>query len=470
MRPDLRRRRLLLLLATSTLYTAPLARRALAEAARPSLSGTQAPASDAGKGLKVVVVGAGMAGLSAAATLVATGAEVVVLEARDRIGGRIFTDRSLGVPVEQGANFIHGFNGNPVAALASKAGGMPFFVDEEQSAVLLSGGEEPEDFEIDDLWEEIERIEEKAAEEADGDAALSLLDIIELLDPALLQEPIGNWGLTDMWENELGAPLSAISALHFNSGEVYPGPDAVLLQGYDFLPRHLADGLDIRLGEAVRHVRHAGDTVTVETATARFEADHCVVAVPLGVLKAGAIAFDPPLPPEHQAAIAAIGFGNLAKVSVLFDRVFWPTDLHYLGYAGKERGRFADMLSLVPIHDAPVLTLMASGDYADKVDAMDEAALRADVTAVLRDMFGQAVPAPEAITRHAWSTDPLALGTYSYPAVGARPGDHDVLAGPASGRLLLAGEHTSRDHFGTVHGALESGQRAALAVLKRGRG
>ncbi|MDZ7875353.1 MAG: FAD-dependent oxidoreductase [Rhizobium sp.] len=257
MRPDLRRRRLLLLLTASTLYSAPLARRALAEAARPSLGGTQAPASDAGKGLKVVVVGAGMAGLSAAATLVAAGAEVVVLEARDRIGGRIFTDRSLGVPVEQGANFIHGFNGNPVAALASKAGGMPFFVDEEQSAVLLSGGEEPEDFEIDDLWEEIERIEEKAAEEADGDAALSLLDIIELLDPALLQEPIGNWGLTDMWENELGAPLSAISALHFNSGEVYPGPDAVLLQGYDLLPRHLADGLDIRLGEAVPH-RHAG--------------------------------------------------------------------------------------------------------------------------------------------------------------------------------------------------------------------
>jgi polyamine oxidase len=470
MRPDLRRRRLLLLLATSALLPQLFGRRALAQAGLSSPGQTALVASAAGKGLKVVIVGAGMAGLAAAATLKAAGADVVVLEARDRIGGRIFTDRSLGVPVEQGANFIHGFNDNPVSALASEVGATPFIVDEELSTVLLPGGVEPEEFEIDDLWLDIERIEEKAAEEADGDPVLSLLDVVDLLDPALLQEPLGNWGLTDTWENDLGAPLSAISALYIGAGDVYQGPDVVLRQGYDRLPDHLAAGLDIRLGQTVYRIRHGENGVTVTTETGSFEADHCVVTVPLGVLKAGAIAFEPPLPQGHQAAIAAVGFGNLAKVTALYDAAFWPQDLHYLGYAGAIRGRFADILNLRPIHDVPALTMMASGDYATKVDGMDDAALRADVTAVLRDMFGASVPEPKAVIRHAWSRDALARGAYSYPAVGATPEAHDTLAAPPGARLFLAGEHTSRNYFGTVHGALESGQRAALAVLKSGRG
>ena len=112
----------------------------------------------------VIVVGAGMAGLSAAVTLVGAGAEVIVLEARDRIGGRIFTDRSLGVPVEHGANFIHGFNGNPAAGLAAKAGATPFFIDQERWQLFQPGGVEPEDFEIDDVFDDLEQIAEKAAD------------------------------------------------------------------------------------------------------------------------------------------------------------------------------------------------------------------------------------------------------------------------------------------------------------------
>ncbi len=461
MRPDLHRRRLLLLLAASGLSTLPLAGRTLAQQSQPA----ERPEQGSGTGLKVIVVGAGMAGLSAAAALVEAGAEVVVIEARDRIGGRIFSDRSLGVPVEHGANFIHGFNDNPVAKLATETGARPFFVDQEQWQLFQPGGMEPEDFETDDIFDDMDAIADKATEEADGDKALSLLDVIEVIDPALVKEPIGNWALTDTYEGELAAPLDEISALHFDAGDLYDGPDAVLRDGYDTLPKALAKGLDVRLGEAVGSIKHSSDGVSVETAKGTFTADHCIVTVPLGVLKAGAITFDPPLPQPHQKAIAAIGFGRLAKVSIAFDEAFWPKEPHFLGYAGETRGRFADMLNLVPIHGVPVLTMVASGDYVEKVEAMDEAALRSDVAAVLTDMFGDKAAAPKTIVRHMWSSDPFALGAYSFPAVGAEPADHDVLAGSAGPRLLLAGEHTSAAYFGTVHGALESGERAAAAIL-----
>lgn len=471
MRPDLIRRRLLILLAaTAGLSTGSSVRRALAQTSPPAPSDAAVASSRAGNGLKVIVVGAGMAGLSAAATLAAAGAEVIVLEARDRIGGRIFTDRSLGVPVEHGANFIHGFNNNPAAELAAKSGATPFFIDQERWQLFQPGGVEPEDFEIDDVFDDLEQIAEKAAEEADGDGSVSLLDVIELLDPALLQEPIGNWALTDTYEGEFAASLSQISALHVDAGEMFDGPDAVLREGYDRLPTFLGKGLDIRLGHPVTRIRHTQDGVIVETGNGRFEADHCIVTVPLGVLKAGRIAFDPPLPEPQQKAIAAIGFGQLAKVSVAFDAAFWLKDQHFLGYAGNDRGRFADMLNLMPIQEAPVLTLVASGDYAARVDAMDEAALVADITAVLRDMFGESVPEPKAIARHAWSTDPHALGAYSFPAVGAQPADHDTLSKPAGPRLRLAGEHVSADYFGTVHGAMLSGERAALGILADRKG
>lgn len=470
MRPDPVRRRLLLLLAASGLTAGSFVRHAMAQSTPLAADAADKPAAGSGKGLKVVVVGAGMAGLAAAASLVEAGAEVVVLEARDRIGGRIFTDRSLGVPVEHGANFIHGFNGNPLAALAPEAGATPFFIDQESWQLFQADGVEPEDFEIDDVFDDLETIAEKAVEEADGDASLSLLDVVELLDPALLQEPIGNWALTDTYEGEYGAPLSEISALHLDAGDTFDGPDAVLRDGYDMLARYLGAGLAIRLGHAVRRISHGQDGVTVETEAASFKADHCIVTVPLGVLKAGHIAFEPPLPEAQRKAIAAIGFGRLAKVSVAFDTAFWPQDQHFLGYASPQRGRFADMLNLVPIQNAPVLTLVASGDYAQKVEAMNEAALRADVTAVLRDMFGNAVPEPNAFARHSWSTDPFALGAYSFPAVGAAPGDHEALARQFALRLHLAGEHTSADHFGTVHGALLSGERAAGMVLAGRKG
>lgn len=464
MRPDLSRRHLLALLAATTLsgLTSPVM---AAGAATQAAASAAAEPKRRGKGTRVIVIGAGMAGLVAAARLVEEGTEVVVIEARNRIGGRIFTDRSLGVPVELGAGFIHGFNGNPLADLLDRSGSRPFFIDEDRAVLLEDGGIEPEEFELDDLWDDVDTIIEDAAEEADGNPDTSLAEIVDILDPGLAKEPIGGWALTDMIENDVGAPLDAISALHFDGDEAFDGPDVVVKQGYDTLLAPLAKGLDIRLGETVLRIATGKDGVTVETDKGRHRAAHVVVTVPLGVLKAGSIRFEPALPEAHRQAIDAIGFGNLGKVSVRFDRAFWPKDAHYIGYVARERGRYAEIVNLMPSHDAAALTLVASGAYAKTLDAMDDRAVAADVMQALGSMFGVQPKPPSGLVRHVWSTDPLARGTYSFTATGTLPAHFDALAEPAGQGLWLAGEHTLFAYHGTAHGAFLSGQRAADAIL-----
>lgn len=467
MRPELSRRHLLALLAATTLADLPLP--GLASAATTSSAAVNANANTApkhrGKGTRVLVIGAGMAGLVAAARLAEEGAEVLVIEARDRIGGRIFTDRSFGVPVELGAGLIQGYNGNPLADLLDRAGARPFFVDEEEAILLDDGGAEPEEFELDDLWDDIDTIIEDAAEEADGDPEMSLAEVVDILDPALAKEPIGSWALTDMIENDVGAPLDAISALHFDGDKAFDGPDALVKQGYDTLLAPLAKGLDIRLGETVSRISTGKDGVIVETDKGLHQAAQVVVTVPLGVLKAGSIRFEPPLPPAHREAIAAIGFGNLGKVSQQFDRAFWPKEAHYIGFVANERGRYGEIVNLMPSQGAAVLTFVASGAYAQTLDAMDDHAATADVMDALRAMFGKDQSPPTGLVRHVWSSDPLARGTYSFTATGTLPQHFEALAQPAGPGLWLAGEHTIFDYHGTVHGALMSGTRAADAIL-----
>ena len=464
MRPDLSRRHLLALLAATTL--AELTLPGLASAATASSAAANAAPKSRGKGTKVVVIGAGMAGLVAAARLVEEGAEVVVIEARNRIGGRIFTDRSLGVPVELGAGLIHGYNGNPLAELLERAGARPFFVDDDEAVLLNEAGAEPEEFELDDLWDDVDAIIEKAAEEADGNPDMSLAEVVDILDPALAKEPIGGWALTDMIENDVGAPLDAISALHFDGDTAFDGPDVLVKGGYDTLLAPLAKGLDIRLGETVNRIATGKDGVTVETDKGRHQAAHVVVTVPLGVLKAGSIRFEPPLPKAQVEAIAAIGFGNLGKVSVSFDQAFWPSEAHYISFVARERGRYAEIVNLMPSQGAAVLTLVASGAYAQTLDAMEDQAVIADVMQALQAMFGTPQSPPKGLVRHVWSSDPFARGTYSFTATGTLPAHFEALAKPAGPGLWLAGEHTVFDYHGTAHGALISGTRAADAILE----
>ncbi len=263
-------------------------------------------------------------------------------------------------------------------------------------------------------------------------------------------------------ENEYAADLDELGAYEIVTVVAKKTKERdYLVGGYDRLLASLAQGLDVRLGTVALRVRHGASGVTVETSRGTFAASKLVVTLPVGVLRSGALEFEPALPEEKQAAIAQIGVGDFEKVVMLFDEAFWPATPHGFGFASTASGTLPLWLNVQAVADTPALVAMSSGHVARELSAMSDHAVAERAVAQMRAMFGAASKGPRAILRTRWHDDPFARGAYSYP------GPHDLdaaisaLASPVDGRLLFAGEATDRAWYSFAHGAYLSGVRAA---------
>lgn len=412
-------------------------------------------------GRTVIVVGAGLAGLTAAQRLQSQGAKVVVLEAGNYIGGRVRTDRSLGAPFEFGAGWIHGpVSKNPTKRLADQIGAETFVTDDENLEVFNADGDFLSDAQwdrFDGLYEELE----KAFSESVQPGELSIKDMLARTNPALLKDPLARWMISAFFEFDIGAGIENISAKNgFQTGE-FPGADVIFTQGYDVIITPLAKGLDIRLNTPVSQIWYNGDGVEVDG----LWADYAVCTVPLGVLKAGRITFDPPLPVAKQKAITEVGFGTVTKIALKFSDPFWDTATQYFGIFTKPDGRWNYWQNYRTFSDENILLGLSVGAYAPVADRMNKNEMTADALGVLRSVWGQDVGTPQAVMKTSWSQDPNFYGAYSYPQVGGSIAQFRDLWEPVQERLFFAGEHTLFEHAGTTHGALMSGRRAADAIL-----
>jgi monoamine oxidase len=426
-----------------------------------------------GKDRSVIVVGAGVAGIGAARALADAGARVTVIEARDRIGGRTHTSHLWpDLPVDMGASWIHGTEGNPVTALARKVGVALTPTSYERSVTLDQDGQEVPF--IKPAKRALKLVEKARKRGNDLDEDVSLRDAIiasrawQTLTPE--DRRLARLAINTRIEHEYSGDWTTLSARHFDEGIDFPGDEAVVTPGFGPILSHLAQGINIRLGEPVTAITPAGKGVIVTTTQGVHQADCAIVTLPLGVLQACRVRFAEALEGKRQRAINRLGMGLLNKCVLRFERAFWPADRDWIDFLGPTETLWGDWTNYLPACGQPLIVGFNAARMADEVEALDDRDTTASAMAALRAMFGSSIPDPVASQVSRWRQDPFALGAYSFHAVGSSRKDRSAFFGADwEGRLHFAGEATSKDQPATVHGALLTGRKAAAAILAEPR-
>ncbi|AZO76648.1 hypothetical protein B5U98_13370 [Bosea sp. Tri-39] len=404
----------------------------------------------------VVVIGAGAAGIAAAKQLQAAGRQAIVLEARNRLGGRTFTDSSLGPAYDAGAMFIHWAERNPWTEIArdlgvatpneSWGGGFQLF----QSGKPMPAGDRARRR---GAFGEIDRrLETVDLQSRD----LSVAELLSDLGPDLA--PVASSGLL----LSIGEESARISARDYQ--RLWSGEDYVVPSGYGNLVARYGAGLDIRLNQPVTAIDWSGSRVAVTTAAGTLRARACIVTVPVGVLKAGGIRFTPELPARTRDALAGIGMGALTKIALKVegDRFGIAPGTTYF-----EAGAAGRLISFELFPDDRDLVIgYCGGDFARDLSSAGPGAAREQVVDLLASMIGSEFrKAAGPVSFPAWWTDPFSHGSYSVCLPG-HANARDVLAEPIGGKLWLAGEATAGGGAMTAGGATLAGRTAAAAVAR----
>jgi monoamine oxidase len=405
----------------------------------------------------VLVIGAGGAGLAAAKTLIAQGVSVLVLEARNRIGGRAFTDDSLGVAWDRGCSWLESSNVNPWLGYARQNG---FEVHEDRTtSVMYDGARRMDESETTGYRAVSERMA-RELERAGGRG----LDIPA--EAAFTQETLANpWypmAMDDLtaWEGVEASNFSALDSFRYDAD----GADFAIPRGYGTLLAHYAKGIDVRLKTPVTRIRWSGRGVAADTDSGQASARVAVVALPSAVIAEGSVVFTPYLPAEVLQAHHDLPLGILDKIALKFRKNPFPSERSEVLRMKRDDGRG---LSYLTRHwDSNVCIAFAQGRLARELEGQGVAAAIEHALEELTAMLGGDVRKQfDEGAATAWAADPYARGAYSH-CVPGRYGARQILTRTVGDRIVFAGEHTEQAAYGTLHGAYLSGVRAAAEARR----
>jgi monoamine oxidase len=418
---------------------------------------------------EVLIIGAGVAGLAALAHLESAGVNCICLEARDRIGGRIYTvhDPHSPLPIELGAEFIHGRPAELWDIIREAA--LPVY-DGTDASLHLKDGEVEERL---DSWDFVDKILDDLQTAAANGPDMSFRQFLDgtAYPEAAKQSAIG-------YVEGFNAAKADVIGIHALAEETKAAAqidgDRVFrfFQGYDSIPRHLLRSSErLMLNHVVESVTWERGSVSahVRGLTRTIQARRLIVTVPLGVLQHGDIAFDPEPAAILQAA-NRLCFCQVVRVVLRFRKPIWESkpELADAGFLLSQQPVFPTWWTTLAARSANITGWSAGAKAEPLLNQPREDILRQAVHG-LASITGFA-PATvqanlEAAYFHDWHADPFARGAYSYVPAGALDARR-ALAEPVENTLYFAGEATDQNgHSATVHGAIASGLRAAKQIL-----
>jgi len=409
----------------------------------------------------VIIIGAGIAGL-AAASMLNEKFEVLVLEAQDKVGGRLRTNRSLGVAFDEGASWIHGIEKNPITDLAQKAGMKTLHTDDEDFVSYDMGGLKHKDEIFERAEEEFYAVLESLMKS--GSPEQSFREVFNAKYPQHVNNRLWKFFLSTYLTFDTGG-LDELSSLLYHEGEEFAGIEKIATNGYDTIPNYLAKEINIQLNQRVTKIDSSGHEVKVFHNGKVSVADYVVVTVPLGVLKQNKITFTPELPSEKQEAIEGIGMNCVNKFLLTWEEGFWD-DAQFIAYTPEVSDKFNYFVNVKKMHpNLNALMTFAYADYGRKTETMTDNEIITEIMRHLKDIYGAEIPAPTHMLRTKWSNNPNAYGAYSFTAVDTKMSHFEEMAEAVDNKLFFAGEHTHVDYFSTAHGAYLSGIREAKKII-----
>ena len=402
------------------------------------------------------MIGAGAAGLAAAQELTRAGRSVLVLEARERVGGRCDTRHMAGlpVPVELGAEFIHG-EARATQALLRQAG-IPA-LDATRTQRLLQGGK----LAPVEAFSEAQKVmrDTQALKKAD-------LPFAEFLKAKRSLSPLTRMLARTIVEGFDAADPARVSAREvaeeWSSGAIGASQMRPLGGYRPLLETLIGNDVTLQLGTVVREVRWKRGAVEIGGEGFSVKAPRAIVTLPLGVLQAGSVRFDPPLR-EKERALQQLASGPVIRVAMRFAKPIWEERCPGVAFFHSPQAPFPIFWTPLPLH-APLLSAWAGGPKALRLTGSSKADLVQAAAASVRSVFGR-MAKPAAVELHDWQADPYARGAYSYVIVGGHNARRR-LAAPLERTLFFAGEATdTQGEAATVAGALQSGIRAVRELM-----
>uniref|UniRef100_A0A3P8VET1 [histone-H3]-N(6),N(6)-dimethyl-L-lysine(4) FAD-dependent demethylase n=1 Tax=Cynoglossus semilaevis TaxID=244447 RepID=A0A3P8VET1_CYNSE len=408
---------------------------------------------------------------------------VLVLEARDRIGGRVWDDSSLGVTVGRGAQIVNGCVNNPISLMCEQMGFKMHKLG-ERCDLFQEGGQITDpaidkrmDFHFNAILDVVSEWRKDKSQNQDTPLGEKVQEVKKnfLQESGIqfseLEEKVLQFHLSNL-EFACGSTLDQVSARSWDHNECFAqfsGDHTLLTKGYCVLLHKLADGLDIRTKCPVQSIDYSGDVVKVTAANgSQWTAQKVLVTVPLTLLQKNLIQFHPPLPERKQKAIHSLGAGIIEKIALRFPHRFWDKKIQGADYFGHvppspdQRGMFSVFYDMDPQGKQAVLMSVITGDAVYAVGDMEDREVVRECMTVLRELFKeQDVPDPLHYFITHWRKDMWSQMSYSYVKTGGSGEAYDVLAEDIQGKVFFAGEATNRHFPQTVTGAYLSGVREA---------